>query len=112
MGSCMDNYCTSVRFTRDGLHPMLPAQVGVCDVCYQGTSSWRCASCARALDHLVMDRPTILPIALRTKGSPLGHATWAYKNSESSWECDEEARRLAWLVEHFMIRHERCAAAE
>jgi predicted amidophosphoribosyltransferase len=100
-----------VRFGRDDLVPVLPVQWGACDVCHQGTSGSRCASCSRGMRNLLLSRPpTILPIALRIKGGPLAHATWAYKDSQYETDREQSARKLAWLVSHFMARHESCLA--
>jgi hypothetical protein len=107
----VDTYYNDVRFERGDLVPMLPAQPGVCDVCHQGAPGTRCVSCARSVKDLVMRRPPrMLPIALRVVRTPFAHATWAYKDSSDVHDRDTSARQLAWLVWHFMSRHEQCLA--
>lgn len=107
----MDDYVSGLRFERPDLIPLLPVQVGVCDVCHQGTDDTRCRSCASGMSQMVLSRPpALLPIALRAKGTALAQATYRYKDGESESERDQSARRLAWLVWHFMSRHEGCLA--
>ncbi len=101
-------YYDELRFERADLTPMLPAQAGVCDVCHQGTEGTRCRSCDRALTSMLMSPPALLPIALRSKGGALATATYVYKDGSQGRE--HAARQLAWLVAHFMSRHEGCLA--
>lgn len=90
---------------------MLPAQLGVCDVCHQGIDGTRCKSCWMGMSQMVMSRPpALLPISLRAKGTALALATYRYKDGDSEGDRDQSARQLAWLIWHFMSRHEKCLA--
>lgn len=101
----------NIRFEHRDLIPVLPAQSGACDVCHQGCVGKRCASCRTGVhDMTASGTPAVLPIALRVKSNGLWRATWAYKNDPSAAERDLAARQLAWLVAHFMPRHEACLA--
>jgi predicted amidophosphoribosyltransferase len=107
----MAAYFDSTPFKREDLIPVLPTQDGVCDVCHQGAAGTRCPSCAKAVSYMVMSKPPVLlPIAIRVTGTPLGRATYVYKDGDNPGYRDREARKLAWLVWHFMTRHEVCLA--
>lgn len=99
-----------VRFGRADLVPMLPKQPGVCDVCYQGADGGRCRSCHFGVARLTAGAPVVAPISLRYVGGPLADCTANYKRAADRSVREEATSQLAWLVEHFLIRHERCIA--
>jgi predicted amidophosphoribosyltransferase len=97
-----------MRFERHELVPMLPRQPRVCDLCFQWSpAGGTCTSCSRAVRALEVRLPPVLPMALAIKHEPLANALWLYKNRAND-DARIAAHQLAWLLEHFMTRHEDC----
>lgn len=100
------------EFAQDELVPLPPQAAGLCGLCFQPSGQWpNCYSCNECLKAVVSREISLMPIALRIAGSPLAHATWNYKDHADPTIRDEARHQLAWLLHHFMPRHERCLAS-
>lgn len=87
-----------------GSLPVPLAGQGVCEVCRASSTSYaRCYSCNQILRQLELGStypvPTVLPLALAVKKSPLARALWDYKRSTSPSERSSAAAELATFVD-------------
>lgn len=87
---------------------VLPAGPGVCFVChgtigdYTTGQSGKCRSCDQIIRTLSIEDPTVIPLALAAKHSPLAAALWGYKNGTNPEHRGTQRRDLTDLMDWCM----------
>lgn len=106
----MSEYVETARFSRDDLIAVPASGPGVCAICSGPSAGPRCPRCVSSFGTVSMADVAVVPITLTDSRGAVAVALRTYKDSIEPHARDLAARKIGWLIERFLARHEHCVA--